>query len=80
MDWQTLRLKETMLGKDHPSTLGSMNNLALSLAQQGKYAETEAIEQSWNETENSQVQLDRTRQKKRKAGDGEASGAEDNYS
>jgi tetratricopeptide (TPR) repeat protein len=40
---QTLQLKETVLGKDHPSTLMSMNNLAESLRQQGKYAEVEAL-------------------------------------
>jgi len=40
---QTLQLTETMLGKDHPSTLTSTNNLALSLDHQGKYAEAEAL-------------------------------------
>jgi tetratricopeptide (TPR) repeat protein len=43
MHRQTLRLQETVLGKDHPDTLQSMNNLAESLRQQGKYAEAEAI-------------------------------------
>ncbi|KFY91377.1 hypothetical protein V500_04691, partial [Pseudogymnoascus sp. VKM F-4518 (FW-2643)] len=35
---QTLQLKETVLRKDHPITLGSMMNLATSLSQQGKVA------------------------------------------
>jgi tetratricopeptide (TPR) repeat protein len=43
MDWQALQLQETVLGKDHPDTLASMNNLAESLRQQGKYAEAEAM-------------------------------------
>jgi tetratricopeptide (TPR) repeat protein len=43
MDRQTLQLRETVLGKEHPSTLLSMNNLAASLGQQGKYAEAEAM-------------------------------------
>jgi Tfp pilus assembly protein PilF len=43
MNRQTLQLKETVLGKDHPQTLISMNNLATSLCEQGKYAEAEAI-------------------------------------
>ena len=30
---QTLRLRETVLGKDHPDTLMSMSNLAESLRQ-----------------------------------------------
>jgi Tfp pilus assembly protein PilF len=45
MHRQTLQLKETVLGKDHPDTLASMNNLATSLCQQGKYAEAEAMQQ-----------------------------------
>jgi hypothetical protein len=32
-----------VLGRDHPDTLASMNNLATSLRQQGKYAEAEAM-------------------------------------
>jgi tetratricopeptide (TPR) repeat protein len=43
MDRQALQLKETVLGKEHPDTLASMNNLANSLCQQGKYAEAEKI-------------------------------------
>ncbi|KFY65112.1 hypothetical protein V496_02801 [Pseudogymnoascus sp. VKM F-4515 (FW-2607)] len=42
MHRQTLQLKETVLGNDHPSTLTSLNNLAKSLGQQGKYTEAEA--------------------------------------
>jgi hypothetical protein len=40
---QTLQLKETVLGKNHPDTLASMNNLATWLHQQGKHAEAEAV-------------------------------------
>jgi protein involved in temperature-dependent protein secretion len=40
---QTLQLRETVLGKDHPDTLGSINNLAVLLWQQGKYVEAEAL-------------------------------------
>jgi tetratricopeptide (TPR) repeat protein len=43
MHQHTLQLQETVLGKDHPDTLRSMNNLANSLCQQGKYAEAEAM-------------------------------------
>ena len=32
-----------MLGKDHPDTVMSLTNLGLSLCQQGKYAEAEAL-------------------------------------
>jgi len=44
MDRQALQLIETVLGKEHPDTLASMNNLADSLYQQGKYAEAEAMD------------------------------------
>jgi tetratricopeptide (TPR) repeat protein len=44
MNQQALRLKEKVLGKEHPDTLGSMNNLALSLRRQGKFAEAETID------------------------------------
>ena len=40
---QALQLMETVLGKDHPDMLVSMNNLAESLRQQGKYAVAEAM-------------------------------------
>ncbi|KFY96798.1 hypothetical protein V500_02302, partial [Pseudogymnoascus sp. VKM F-4518 (FW-2643)] len=43
MHLQTLKLRETMLGKDHPDTLASMNNLAIALDKQGKRAEAEAM-------------------------------------
>jgi hypothetical protein len=36
---QALQLREKVLGKDHPSTLQSMNNLALVLDKQVKYDE-----------------------------------------
>jgi hypothetical protein len=32
-----------VLGKEHPSTLTSMNNLAMVLSDQGKYEEAEAM-------------------------------------
>ncbi|CUS08953.1 unnamed protein product, partial [Tuber aestivum] len=32
-----------VLGKDHPDTLTSVNNLALVLRYQGKYDESEAV-------------------------------------
>ena len=35
---------ETMLGKKHPLTLTSMNNLAEMLSSQGKYDEAEKIQ------------------------------------
>jgi hypothetical protein len=37
----TWTLKETVLGKGHPSTLTSMNNLATVLGDQGKHEEAE---------------------------------------
>jgi Flp pilus assembly protein TadD len=40
---QTLQLQETVLGKEYPSTLVSMSNLAVSLDNQGKYAEAETM-------------------------------------
>ena len=40
---QTLALAETVLGKEYPSTLGSMNNLAEVLSSQGNYEEAERI-------------------------------------
>jgi tetratricopeptide (TPR) repeat protein len=43
MHRQALRLKETVLGKEHPSTLMSMNNLTLMLSDQGQYEEAEEI-------------------------------------
>ncbi|KAF1935581.1 hypothetical protein EJ02DRAFT_484297 [Clathrospora elynae] len=43
MNRQTLALKETVLGREHPSTLTSMSNLALVLGHQGKYEDAEAM-------------------------------------
>jgi tetratricopeptide (TPR) repeat protein len=40
---QALQLKEKVLGKEHPSTLASMNNLARVLDSQGKYEEAEQM-------------------------------------
>jgi len=37
--WQTLELREMVLGRKHPNTLNSMNNLALVFRRQGKYLE-----------------------------------------
>jgi tetratricopeptide (TPR) repeat protein len=41
---QALELTKEVLGDDHPSTLDSMNNLAIVLEQQGKYAEAETLQ------------------------------------
>jgi tetratricopeptide (TPR) repeat protein len=38
-----LGLTETVLGKEHPSTLTSMNNLAMLLRNQGKHEEAESM-------------------------------------
>ena len=46
MHRQTLELREKVLGLEHPSTLDSMNNLALVLDSQGKYEEAETIRRS----------------------------------
>jgi Tetratricopeptide repeat len=51
MDWllvqpqhrQALRVRETVLGKEHPDTLTSMNNLATVLKDQGKYEQAEEM-------------------------------------
>jgi Flp pilus assembly protein TadD len=43
MSRQTLELRESVLGKEHPSTLTSMSNLALVLDDRGKYEEAEQI-------------------------------------
>jgi tetratricopeptide (TPR) repeat protein len=43
MNRQTLSLKETVLGREHPSTLTTMSNLALVLDSQGKYEAAEAM-------------------------------------
>ncbi|KAH8588542.1 hypothetical protein B0O99DRAFT_746711 [Bisporella sp. PMI_857] len=40
---QTLQLRETVLGKEHPDTLATINNLAISLDRQSKYADAEAM-------------------------------------
>ncbi|XTI89187.1 purine and uridine phosphorylase [Cenococcum geophilum] len=40
---QTLELKKKVLGREHPDTLNSMNNLAVVLGNQGKYEEAEQI-------------------------------------
>jgi tetratricopeptide (TPR) repeat protein len=43
MHRQALRLRETVLGKEHPDTLTSMNNLASVLSNQGKYEQAEEM-------------------------------------
>ena len=40
---QALRLRETVLGKEHPDTLTSMDNLAEGLRDQGKYEQAEEM-------------------------------------
>ncbi|KAK4220475.1 kinesin light chain 1, partial [Podospora fimiseda] len=43
MHRQVLQLYEKVLGKEHPHTLTSMNNLALVLDKLGKYEEAEKM-------------------------------------
>ncbi|KAH8691011.1 hypothetical protein GQ44DRAFT_636626, partial [Phaeosphaeriaceae sp. PMI808] len=43
VDRRVLRGREKVLGPEHPSTLTSMNNLALVLDSQGKYEEAETM-------------------------------------
>jgi tetratricopeptide (TPR) repeat protein len=43
MNQQALSLRETVLGKEHPDTLASMNKLATVLSDQGKYEQAEEI-------------------------------------
>ncbi|KAF2195997.1 hypothetical protein GQ43DRAFT_485285 [Delitschia confertaspora ATCC 74209] len=48
MEWASqefLALSEKMLGKEHPETLVSMNEVALALSNRGKYAEAEKMHQ-----------------------------------
>ena len=40
---RVLKLREKILGEEHPETLASMNNLAQALSSQGKYAEAETM-------------------------------------
>jgi tetratricopeptide (TPR) repeat protein len=44
MSRQALGLKEKVLGKEHPSTLTSMNNLALVYRNGGRWDEAEKLE------------------------------------
>jgi hypothetical protein len=44
MNRQTLVLKETVLGREHPELLASMSNLAGVLGRQGKHGEAEAMD------------------------------------
>jgi tetratricopeptide (TPR) repeat protein len=50
MHRQALWLKETVLDKKHPSTLGSISNLAIVLRDQGKYEEAEEMHRQMRET------------------------------
>jgi hypothetical protein len=43
------KLCEKKLGRDHPSTLDSINNLGLVLHHQGKDSEAEQVRQEWKE-------------------------------
>jgi tetratricopeptide (TPR) repeat protein len=43
MEENALNVRQELLGQKHPSTLTSMNNLALVLSGQGKYAEAEEM-------------------------------------
>ena len=43
MHRQALELRETVLGKEHPDTLTSMNNLATVLRREGKYKKSEQM-------------------------------------
>ncbi|OSS43186.1 hypothetical protein B5807_12172, partial [Epicoccum nigrum] len=43
MNQSALEAREKVLGREHPNTLASMNNLALVLDSQGKYEEAEAM-------------------------------------
>jgi hypothetical protein len=51
MHRQALGLQETVLGKEHPSTLTSMNNLATVLSDQNKYEQAEEMhrQSTWAE-------------------------------
>jgi hypothetical protein len=43
MHRQTLAIRKRVLGGEHPDTLRTMNNLALVLGRQGKYADAEIM-------------------------------------
>ena len=45
-NWKSEVGEEKVLGKEHPSTLTSMNNLAEVLSRQGKYDEAERLSTS----------------------------------
>lgn len=44
MHQQELNLTKKVVGEEHPDTLGSMNNLAEVLQQQGKHEEAEQVQ------------------------------------
>jgi Tetratricopeptide repeat len=43
MHRQTVKLREKVLGREHPETLTSMNNLALVLSEQGEYEQAKKV-------------------------------------
>ncbi|RKK34469.1 hypothetical protein BFJ67_g13747 [Fusarium oxysporum f. sp. cepae] len=43
MHRETLEVREKVLGKEHPYTLNSMNNLATVLEKMGEYEEAEKM-------------------------------------
>ncbi|KAF2178436.1 hypothetical protein K469DRAFT_332849 [Zopfia rhizophila CBS 207.26] len=45
MHRETLTLRVKISGKEYPDTLTSMNNVAMALSDQGKYAEAEKMHQ-----------------------------------
>lgn len=67
MHWETLELKEKVLGRENPSTLSSMNNLALVLNSQGKYKEAEQIRRALIKMGNVTVPLGPYRKEERKS-------------
>ena len=44
MDVQVMETRKRVLGNEYPSTLTSMNNLASTYSNQGRWAEAEQIE------------------------------------
>lgn len=44
LELQVMETKKTMLGEEHPETLFSMGNLALTYWNQGRWKEAEDIE------------------------------------
>src|SRR2546423_14718082 len=57
MHQRVLELRETVLGKEHPDTLMSMNNLANVLSDQGKYEQAEEMHQRGLELSKAGVEI-----------------------